>query len=115
LENPSLIGASELSSRSCSGFSALTPLLFALLAEGLAVLDGERLRDAADLQRLVFVFSGLNCSSQFQLPRLAGHCTHSPGKTHTLFPYNASRSFTDCEPKRSVPKFFYRNRNPDKV
>jgi hypothetical protein len=40
LENPSLIGASELSSRSRSGLSVLTPLLFVLLAEGLADLDG---------------------------------------------------------------------------
>jgi hypothetical protein len=54
LENPSLIGASELSSRLHSGFSVLTTLLFALLAEGLADLDGERLRDAADFQRLGF-------------------------------------------------------------
>jgi len=40
LENPSLIGASELSSRLYSGFSVLTPLLFALLAEGLVDLGG---------------------------------------------------------------------------
>jgi len=40
LENPSLIGARELSSRLHSGFSVLTPLLFALLAEGLADLGG---------------------------------------------------------------------------
>jgi hypothetical protein len=40
LENPSLIGSSGLSSRSRSGFSVLTPLLFALLAEGLADFDG---------------------------------------------------------------------------
>jgi hypothetical protein len=40
LENPSLIGASELSSRSRPGFSVLTTLLFALLAEGLADLGG---------------------------------------------------------------------------
>jgi hypothetical protein len=106
LENPSLIGASELSSRLHSVFSVLTTLLFALLAEGLADLGGSACATLSISSAWFWYSVDQTDGSQSQLPRLDGQCTHSPGKTHTLFPYNASGSFTDCEPKRSVPKFF---------
>ena len=93
----------------------LTTLLFALLAEGLADL-GERLRDAAGLQRLFLVFSGLKLTAanfNFQdwavsaRIHLARRMRFSPITQVALSPIVNRSDLSQNS--------FYRNRNPDKV
>jgi hypothetical protein len=115
LENPSLIGASELSSRLHSGFSVLTTLLFALLAEGLADFGGSACATLSISSAWFWYSVDQTYRSQFQLPRLGGHCTHSPGKTHALFPITQVALSPIVNRSDLSQNSFYRNRNPDKV